>query len=163
RSRHHGLDRRDHQRQVLQGGVAQGAAQHLQGHRHPGRVRDRAARRQRARPHPGRAGPPGRFGPGPPLERTAPVSAAPLPLPLALDFAAPGRLWLLAAAAGLAVAYLVMQLRRRRDAAKFAAPALLPLLVPGRAPWWRHAVALVFAAGLVLATVAAAQPTVPGT
>jgi len=82
---------------------------------------------------------------------------------LALDFSAPGRLWLLAAAAGLAVAYLVMQLRRRREAAKFANPALLPLLVPARAPWWRHAVALVFAAGVVLATVAAAEPTVPGT
>ena len=82
---------------------------------------------------------------------------------LALDFASPGRLWLLAAAAGLAVAYLVMQVRRRRDAAKFAAPALLSRLVPGKAPWWRHAVAALFAAGLVLATVAAAQPTVPGT
>jgi len=85
------------------------------------------------------------------------------PSVLALDFAAPDRLWLLAAAAGLAVAYVVMQARRRRDAAKFAAPALLPLLVPGKAPWWRHAVALVFVAGLVLATVAAAQPTVPAT
>lgn len=80
---------------------------------------------------------------------------------LALDFSAPGRLWLLVAAVGLAVAYVFMQVRRRRDAAKFAAPALLPLLVPGKAPWWRHAVALVFVAGLVLATVAAAQPTVP--
>ncbi len=82
---------------------------------------------------------------------------------LALDFSAPDRLWLLVAAAGLVVAYAVMQVRRRRDAAKFAAPALLPLLVPGKAPWWRHAVALVFVAGLVLATVAAAQPTVPAT
>ena len=79
----------------------------------------------------------------------------------ALDFAAPDRLWLLAAAAALAVAYVVMQIRRRRDAATFANPALLPLLVPARAPWWRHAVAVVFAAGLVLATVAAAEPTVP--
>jgi Ca-activated chloride channel family protein len=82
---------------------------------------------------------------------------------LALDFASPDRLWLLAGAAALAVAYTVMQFRRRRDAAKFADPALLPFLVSGRAPWWRHAVAAVFAAGLVLATVAAAQPTVPGT
>ena len=81
----------------------------------------------------------------------------------ALDFAAPSRLWLLVAAGALVVAYVVMQVRRRRDAAKFAEPALLPLLVPGKAPWWRHAVAVVFAAGLVLATVAAAQPTVPAT
>jgi Ca-activated chloride channel family protein len=82
---------------------------------------------------------------------------------LAVDFAAPERLWLLAAAAGLAVAYVVMQARRRRDAAKFADPALLPLLVSGRAPWWRHALAVVFAAGLVLATIGAAQPTVRAT
>jgi Ca-activated chloride channel family protein len=81
----------------------------------------------------------------------------------AVDFAAPDRLWLLVAAGALVVAYVVMQIRRRRDAARFADPALLPLLVPGKAPWWRHAVGLVFAAGLVLATVAAAQPTVPAT
>jgi Ca-activated chloride channel family protein len=87
----------------------------------------------------------------------------PFPGALALDFAAPARLWLLAGTAGLVVAYGAMQLRRRRDAAKFADPALLPLLLPGRAPWWRHAVAVVFAAGLVLATVAAAEPTVPAT
>ena len=83
-----------------------------------------------------------------------------LPSLLALDFAAPGRLWLLAVAAGLTVAYVGTQIRRRRDAARFASPALLPLLVPGRAPWWRHAVALVFAGGLVLTIVAAAEPTV---
>jgi Ca-activated chloride channel homolog len=82
---------------------------------------------------------------------------------LALDFAAPARLWLLVATGALVVAYGAMQLRRRRDAAKFADPALFPLLVPGKAPWWRHAVAVVFAAGLVLATVAAAEPTVPAT
>ncbi len=82
---------------------------------------------------------------------------------LALDFAAPDRLWLLVAAGALIIAYGVMQVRRRRDAAKFADPALLPLLLPGKAPWWRHAVAVVFAAGLVLATVAAAEPTVPAT
>jgi Ca-activated chloride channel homolog len=91
------------------------------------------------------------------------LSALPMASLLALDFAAPSRLWLLAAAGALAVAYVVMQVRRRRDAAKFADPALLPLLVSGKMPWWRHAVALVFAAGLVLATVAAAQPTVPAT
>ena len=83
------------------------------------------------------------------------------PRPLALDFAAPSRLWLLVAAGALVVAYGAMQVRRRRDAAKFADPALFPRLVPAKAPWWRHAVAVVFAAGLVLATVAAAEPTVP--
>lgn len=80
---------------------------------------------------------------------------------LALDFAAPARLWLLLAAGALIVGYGAIQFRRRRDAAKFADPALLPMLVPGKAPWWRHVVAAVFVAGLVLATVAAAEPTVP--
>src|SRR5687768_12317195 len=80
---------------------------------------------------------------------------------LALDFAAPDRLWLLVLAGGLIVAYGVMQVRRRRDAAKFADPALLALLVPDKPPWWRHAIALLFAGGLVLATIGAAQPTVP--
>lgn len=89
-------------------------------------------------------------------------SSRPMAL-VALDFAAPNRLWLLVAAGALAVAYVVMQVRRRRDAAKFADPSLLPLLVSGKTPWWRHAVAVVNACGLVLATVAAAQPTVPAT
>jgi Ca-activated chloride channel family protein len=33
--------------------------------------------------------------------------------------------------------------------------------VPHKAPWWRHAIALLFVGGLVLATIGAAQPTVP--
>lgn len=90
------------------------------------------------------------------------MAGIPFPATLALEFAAPSRLWLLAAAAALVVAYAVMQVRRRRDAAKFASPALLPLLMPANAPWWRHAVAVVFAAGLVMSIVAAAEPTVPG-
>ena len=61
------------------------------------------------------------------------LSSLPTARTLALDFAAPDRLWLLAAAGALAVAYVVMQIRRRRDAAKFADPALLPLLVSGKA------------------------------
>lgn len=78
-----------------------------------------------------------------------------------MSFAAPERLWLLVVAAGLAVAYIVVQRRRRREAARFANPALMPLLAPNRTGRWRHAIAMVFAAGLVLATVGAAQPTVP--
>jgi Ca-activated chloride channel family protein len=78
-----------------------------------------------------------------------------------MNFAAPQRLWLLVVAAGLVAAYIVVQQRRRRDAARFASPELLPLLVPRRTGWWRHAVAVVFGAGLLLATIGAAQPTVP--
>ncbi|HEY3239479.1 MAG TPA: VWA domain-containing protein [Acidimicrobiia bacterium] len=79
-----------------------------------------------------------------------------------MDFAAPHRLWLLVLAAGCVVAYVAVQRRRRRAATRFASPALLPLLVPRRPGWWRHLIAAGFAAGLVLATVGAAQPTIPG-
>lgn len=79
-----------------------------------------------------------------------------------MSFSAPGRLWLLVLVAGLAVAYVMGQQRHRRVAARFASPALLPLLVPRRPGWWRHLIAAVFGAGLVLATLGAAQPTVPG-
>jgi Ca-activated chloride channel family protein len=79
-----------------------------------------------------------------------------------MSFAAPERLWLLVLAGAGVVAYVIVQIRRRRDAGRFASPALMPLLVPRRPGWWRHLIALVFAAGLVLATVGAAQPTIPG-
>jgi Ca-activated chloride channel family protein len=79
-----------------------------------------------------------------------------------MSFAAPHRLWLLVLAAGCVVAYVAVQRRRRRDAVSFASPALLPLLAPRRVGWWLHLIAAVFAAGLVLATVGAAQPTIPG-
>lgn len=79
-----------------------------------------------------------------------------------MSFAAPERLWLLVVAAGLAVAYVAVQRRRRRDVARFANPVLMPRLAPHRTGRWRHAVALLFATGLVLASVGAAQPTVPG-
>jgi Ca-activated chloride channel family protein len=80
-----------------------------------------------------------------------------------MNFAAPHRLLLLLLAAGLVVAYLAAQRRRRAAAAAFASPALLPLVVPQRVGWWRHALAALFAVGLILAMLGAAQPTVPGT
>ena len=79
-----------------------------------------------------------------------------------MRFAAPDRLWLLVLAAACIAGYVAVQIRRRAAAARFASPALLPLLVPPRPGWWRHLIAVVFAAGLVLATVGAAQPTIPG-
>lgn len=54
-----------------------------------------------------------------------------------LDFAAPGRLWTLGLVAALAVAVLVVQLRRRRTAARFAEPALWPSVAP-HVPRWRR-------------------------
>ena len=79
-----------------------------------------------------------------------------------MSFAAPHRLWLLVLALGCAAGYVAVQVRRRRDAGRFASPSLLPLLVPRRPGWWRHLIAVAFAAALVLASVGAAQPTIPG-
>ncbi|HUP87471.1 MAG TPA: VWA domain-containing protein [Acidimicrobiales bacterium] len=88
-------------------------------------------------------------------------------IPDGLAFSSPHRLWLLAGAAGLAAAYVVVQIRRRRLAARFAEPAMLPLLAPTsrhRATnAVRHALAIVFVGAVVAASLGAAQPTLPGT
>lgn len=88
-------------------------------------------------------------------------------IPDGLAFTSPHRLWLLAGAAGLAIAYVVVQLRRHRLAARFADPAMLPLLAPTprrRATTIaRHALAILFVGAVVAASLGAAQPTVPGT
>ena len=87
-------------------------------------------------------------------------------IPDDLDFTSPHRLWLLAGAAALAVAYVVVQVRRRRLATRFADAPMLPLLAPTRhrtaATIARHALAALFLAAVVLSTLGAAQPTVPG-
>ena len=87
-------------------------------------------------------------------------------IPEGLAFSSPHRLWLLAGAVALAVAYVVVQVRRRRLATRFATPAMLPRLAPdarGRvASVVRHALAGLFLAAVVLSTLGAAQPTVPG-
>ena len=80
-----------------------------------------------------------------------------------LDFAAPHRLWLLAAAILLLVAYLATQVGRRRRAGRFAAPPMLARLTAGGAGRWRHVLPLLFIGVVVLTSLGAAQPTVPGT
>lgn len=80
-----------------------------------------------------------------------------------LEFLAPHRLWLLAAAAALAVGYVAMQARRRTVATRFASAQMLRLLAPRRTnPVVRHLLAAAFIATVVIASVGAAQPTVPG-
>jgi Ca-activated chloride channel family protein len=87
------------------------------------------------------------------------------PLPKDLAFAAPHRLWLLVGVLALAAAYVWVHARRRQVAQRFASPEMLPLLTPSPkrgARTWRHALALLFLAVVVLSTLGAAQPTVPG-
>ena len=87
-------------------------------------------------------------------------------IPDGLAFTSPHRLWLLTAAVALAVAYVVVQVRRRQRATRFASPAMLALLTPIRhrrlAGVARHGLAALFLGAVILSTVGAAQPTVPG-
>jgi Ca-activated chloride channel homolog len=71
---------------------------------------------------------------------------------------APGRLWLLIAVGVAVAAYLVLEVRRRRDAARFANPALLPLVVPSRPGWRRHVAAGLAGLALVVLVVGLARP-----
>lgn len=79
-----------------------------------------------------------------------------------LGFAAPHRLWLLVAAAVLVVGYGVMALVRPRRAGRFAARSMLGRLTAGGPGRWRHVLPLLFVGAVVLASLGAAQPTVPG-
>ena len=87
-------------------------------------------------------------------------------IPDDLVFTSPHRLWLLAGAAALAIGYVAVQVRRRLVATRFATPEMLPLLAPVRhrrlATITRHALALLFLGAVVLSSLGAAQPTVPG-
>jgi Ca-activated chloride channel homolog len=75
-----------------------------------------------------------------------------------LSFASPGVLVALLALPALAGWYVVRQRERRRAAAAFAAPALVPSVVPRRPGWRRHVPALVLALALAALVVAAARP-----
>ena len=79
-----------------------------------------------------------------------------------VTFSQPARLWLLALAGALAVGYVVVQVRRRSLARRYATSAMLPSLLPRRIGPWRHLVAVVFLAAVVVSALGAAQPTVPG-
>ena len=57
-----------------------------------------------------------------------------------------------------ALAYAAMQGRRRRDAAAFANPALMPNVVTARPGWRRHLPALLLLVALAALIVAAARP-----
>ena len=76
-----------------------------------------------------------------------------------MSFFAPGRLWLLAAVAALAVVYLVLQRRRGRYAVRFTNIALLDKVAPERPGWRRHVPAAAFLVMLALLVTAFARPS----
>lgn len=76
-----------------------------------------------------------------------------------MNFLAPGRLWLLVAVGALAVAYVVLQFRRRHYAARFTNLDLLASVAPKRPGWRRHVAAAAMLAAIVLLVAAWARPT----
>src|SRR5262245_63259883 len=79
-----------------------------------------------------------------------------------MNFLAVGRLWLLLLVGALAVAYVVVQHRRRHYAARFTNLDLLASVAPKRPGWRRHVAAAAMLAALVLLVAAWARPTRPG-
>jgi Ca-activated chloride channel family protein len=75
-----------------------------------------------------------------------------------MSFISPERLWLLAGAALLGLAYVALQWRRRSYAVRFTNLDLLDQVAPKRPGWRRHAAAAMFLLAVVTLTVAFAQP-----
>lgn len=75
-----------------------------------------------------------------------------------MSFLAPDRLWLLAFVAALAVAYVLMQRRRRTYAVRFSALPLLERVAPRRPGWRRHLPAAAFLLMLVALVTGFARP-----
>src|SRR4051812_822713 len=74
-------------------------------------------------------------------------------------FASPLWFLLLVVIAALAIGYVWMQRRRRRQILRFANLAMLEQLAPNRQGWHRHLPVILLLTGLVLFTVALAGPT----
>jgi len=79
-------------------------------------------------------------------------------MPFAVSFAEPAVLPGLVLIPFAALAYGAMQGRRRRDAAAFANPALMPNVVTERPGWRRHLPALLILLALAALILAAARP-----
>lgn len=75
-----------------------------------------------------------------------------------MTFLAPARLWLLLAAAALALVYVLLQFRKRSYTMRFTNLALLDQVAPKRPGWRRHAAAAVFLVALCTLVVGFAQP-----
>jgi Ca-activated chloride channel family protein len=76
-----------------------------------------------------------------------------------MNFLSPERLWLLAAVAALAGAYVVLQGRRKVYAVRFTNLDLLDRVAPERPGWRRHVPALAFLLACSTMVVAFARPT----
>jgi Ca-activated chloride channel family protein len=74
-------------------------------------------------------------------------------------FLSPGWLWLLLAVAALAVVYVLLQLRRKAYAARFANLELLGSIAPRRPGWRRHLAFVLLVLALAALTTAMAKPT----
>jgi Ca-activated chloride channel homolog len=75
-----------------------------------------------------------------------------------MTFLDPERLWLAVAMVAVAVAYVVLQRRRTRYAARYAQPAMLGKLTPEHPGWRRHLAAGAFLLVLALLITAFARP-----
>lgn len=75
-----------------------------------------------------------------------------------MTFLAAGRLWLLFLVAGLAVAYVVLQGRRREYAVRFTNLDLLASVAPRRPGWRRHAPAAAMGLALAVLVIGLARP-----
>jgi Ca-activated chloride channel family protein len=76
-----------------------------------------------------------------------------------VTFLSADRLWLLLGVAALAVAYVIVQQRRKKYAVRFTNLSLLASVAPKRPGWRRHLPAAAFLAALATLVTAFAQPT----
>lgn len=77
---------------------------------------------------------------------------------IAISYLAPSRFWLLLVVAGLAVAYVVLQTRRRSYAVRFTNLELLASVAPKSPGWRRHIPAILLLVALGSLVVALARP-----
>jgi Ca-activated chloride channel family protein len=75
-----------------------------------------------------------------------------------MTFLAPSHLWFLLVIAGLAAAYVALQIRRRHYAVRFANLELLESVAPRRPGWRRHVAAAAVGLALVAFIVSLARP-----
>ncbi len=75
-----------------------------------------------------------------------------------MTFLSPNRLWFLLVVALFAVAYLLVQNRRKSYAARLASAEMFDSVMPSRPGWRRHATAVMFLASMGILTTGFAQP-----